>query len=88
MYELKLYLIGRTPKAVEVIEELVGLLEDALDSHYHLHVIDVVESPEMAHKDRILATPTLVKASPPPERRVIGDLSDKERALVEKRKAG
>jgi len=82
MYELKLYVVGRTPKSVEVIEELVKLLEDALDSHYHLEVIDIIESPELAHKDKILATPTLVKASPPPERRVIGDLSDRKKVLL------
>ena len=70
MYELKLYLIGRMPKSVEVIEELVQLLEDALDSHYH------------ADKDKILATPALKKVTPGPVRKIIGDLSDKERVLL------
>ena len=82
MYELKLYVVGQTPKSVEIIEELVKLLEDAFDSHYHLHVIDVVESPELAHKKNILATPTLQKASPEPVRTIVGDLSDKETVLL------
>ncbi len=81
MYEFKLYVIGQTPKSVEVIEELVKLLEDAFDSHYHLEVVDIIKNPELAEKDKILATPTLVKASPPPEKRVVGDLSDKETVL-------
>jgi circadian clock protein KaiB len=82
MYELKLYVVGRTPKSVEIIEELRKLLEDALDSHYHLHVIDVVESPQLAHKDKILATPTLEKVAPEPVRKIIGDLSDRETVLL------
>ncbi len=82
MYKLKLYVIGRTPKSVEVIEELVQLLEDAMSSHYHLEVIDIIESLELAEKDRILATPALEKVAPEPARKIIGDLSDKERVLL------
>ncbi len=82
MYELKLYVVGQTPKSVKIIEELVKLLEDALDSHYHLNVIDVVENPEMAHKNNILATPTLQKVLPEPVRTIVGDLSDKETVLL------
>ena len=82
MYELKLYVVGRTPKSVKVIDKLVQLLEDTLDGHYHLEVIDVVEKPELAKEDKILATPALVKALPPPVRKVIGDLSDREKVLL------
>ena len=78
MYEIKLYVVGRTPKSVETIEELVKLLEDTLDGHYHLHVIQVIERPEMTHKDKIMATPTLQRVSPGPVRTIVGDLSDKE----------
>ncbi len=81
MYEFKLYLVGCIPKSVEVIEELVKLLEDALDGHYDLEVIDIIESPELAEKDRIWATPTLVKAAPPPEIRIVGGLPNKDRVL-------
>ena len=82
MYEFKLYVVGRTPKSIDIIEDLVKILEDALDGHYHLDVIDIIESPELAEKDRILATPTLEKASPGPVKTIVGDLSDKERILL------
>ena len=82
MYEFKLYVVGRTPKSVDVIEELVQLLEDALNSYYHLDVIDVIESPELAEKDGILATPVLEKVAPVPVRKIVGDLSDRERVLL------
>jgi len=82
MYEFKLYVIGRTPKSIDVIEKLVQLLEDALNSYYHLDVIDVIESPELVEKAKILATPSLEKVSPEPVRKIIGDLSDKERVLL------
>ncbi len=82
MYELKLYVIDRTSKSVDVIEELVKLLEDALDSHYHLEVIDVIENPEQAEKNSVLATPTLEKVAPGPVRKIIGNLSDKEKILL------
>ncbi len=82
MYEFKLYVVGRTPKSVDVIEELVQLLEGALDSYYHLEVIDIIESPELAEKGNIMATPVLEKVSPEPVRKIIGDLSDKETVLL------
>ncbi len=82
MYEFRLYVVGQTPKSKTVIENLKGLLESTFDGHYNLEVIDITENLEMAQKDNILATPTLVKSSPPPERRVIGDLSDREKVLL------
>ncbi len=82
MYELELYVVSRTPKSVEVVEELVKFLEDVLDSYYHLEVIDIIESPELAKKAEILATPTLVKVAPEPQTRVVGDLSDKKMVLL------
>ncbi len=82
MYELKLYVVGRTPKSIDIIEELVQLLEDALDDHYHLDVIDIIESPGLAEEAKILATPALEKVAPGPVRKIIGDLSDKERVLL------
>ncbi len=80
-YEFKLYVVGRTPQSVEVIEELVKILEDALDSYYHLEVIDIIENPELAEKDSILATPALEKVAPEPAKMIIGDLLDAERVL-------
>ena len=81
MYQLKLYVVGRIPKSVEVIKEIVKLLRDALDGHYGLEVIDIIESPELAEKAKILATPTLEKVAAEPVKKIIGDLSDKETVL-------
>ena len=82
MYEFRLYVVGQTPKSITVIENLKGLLQSTFDAHYNLEVIDVIENLEMVEKDNILATPTLIKSSPPPERRVIGDLSNREKVLL------
>lgn len=82
MYELKLYVVGRTPKSIKVVSSLKQLLEDALKDRYSLKVIDVIEDPELAEQGGILATPTLKKISPEPARKVIGDLSDKETVLA------
>ena len=68
-------------KKQEHIEEMTKLLKDAFDDHYNLEVIDIIENPEQTEKDRILVTPTLEKVSPEPVRRIIGDLSDKEKLL-------
>ena len=82
MYELKLYIVGRISKSVKVVEEVVELLKDALDGHYDLEVIDIINNPELAEKDGILATPALEKVSPEPVRRIIGNLSDKDKILL------
>jgi len=82
MYELKLYVVGRTAKSIDIIEDLVKILEDGLDSHYHLDVIDIIESPGLAEEAKILATPALEKVAPGPVTKIVGDLSDKERVLL------
>ncbi len=79
---LKLYVTGQTANSAKAIENLKDVLKNGLSDLYKLKVIDVVKNPQLAEKDNILATPTLLKSSPPPERRVIGDLSDKERILT------
>ena len=82
MYEFRLYVVGRTPKSVKIVEELARLLEDVLDGHYNLEVIDVIKKPELAAKNKILATPALERVSPEPIIRVVGDLSNKESVLA------
>ncbi len=84
MYEFKLYLYmsGETPPSVADAYNLRVLLDKELKGQYSLEVINVLDNPQRAGEDNILATPTLVKASPPPEKRVIGDLSDKETVLL------
>jgi circadian clock protein KaiB len=81
-YLLKLYVTGKTPRAEVAIANLRRICEEELHSEYELQIIDVLEQPQLAEDDKILATPTLIKRLPPPLRRVIGDLSDKEKVLL------
>ena len=73
---------GKTPRAELAIANLRKICDQDLSGRYELQIIDVLESPELAEQDKILATPTLIKQLPPPLRRVIGDLSDKEKVLL------
>jgi circadian clock protein KaiB len=81
-YVLKLYVTGRSARAERAIANLKRICEEDLRGCYSLEVIDVLEHPQLAEDERILATPTLIKQLPPPLRRVIGDLSDKEKVLL------
>jgi circadian clock protein KaiB len=81
-YLLKLYVTGTSPRAEVAIANLRRICEQELSGQYELQIIDVVKEPQVAEDDRILATPTLIKQLPPPLRRVIGDLSDKEKVLL------
>jgi circadian clock protein KaiB len=64
------------------IANLRRICDEDLGGNYTLEIIDVLEHPELAESERILATPTLIKQLPPPLRRVIGDLSNKEKVLL------
>ncbi len=81
-YILKLYISGSSPRAQAAIENLKRICEEDLAGRYTLEIVDVLENPAAAEMDKILATPTLVKQLPPPLRRVIGDLSDKDKVLL------
>ena len=79
---LKLYVTGRTSRSERAITNLRRICEEELGGHYEMVVIDVLERPQLAEDEKILATPTLIKDLPPPLRRIIGDLSDKEKVLL------
>ena len=81
-YLLKLYITGTNPRTERAIANLRQVCDVDLKGDYSLDIIDVLENPEAAERDRILATPTLIKTLPLPLRRVIGDLSDKEKVLL------
>lgn len=81
-YVLRLYVTGTSPRAQVAIANLRRICEQDLRGQYDLEIIDVLEHPEVAEREKILATPTLIKQLPPPLRRVIGDLSDKEKVLL------
>ncbi len=79
---LKLYVTGKTANSQRALKNLQNLLGNELNNLYELKVIDVLEHPQLAEEDKILATPTLAKILPPPVTKIIGDLSDKERILL------
>jgi circadian clock protein KaiB len=81
-YILKLYVAGNTPNSMRALKTLRNILETEFQGVYALKVIDVLVNPQLAEEDKILATPTLTKILPPPVRRIIGDLSDRERVLI------
>jgi circadian clock protein KaiB len=79
---LRLYVMGHTPRSQHAIVNIERICEEKLQGRYRLEIIDVLERPQLAEDEKILATPTLVKELPPPLRRIIGDLSDKELVLM------
>lgn len=81
-YVLKLYVAGNTPNSVRALKTLSHILEEEFKGVYALKVIDVLKNPQLAEEDKILATPTLAKILPPPVRKIIGDLSDREKVLI------
>jgi circadian clock protein KaiB len=81
-FVLKLYITGRTPRSEVAISNLRKLCEQDLSGQYEMIIIDVLERPQLAEDEKIIATPTLIKELPPPLRRIIGDLSDKEKVLL------
>lgn len=81
-YILKLYVAGNTPNSIRALKTLNTILEEDFQGVYALKVIDVLKNPQLAEEDKILATPTLSKILPPPVRKIIGDLSDRERVLI------
>ncbi len=82
IWELRLYVAGQTPKSLTAFANLRKICEEHLAGKYRIEVIDLLENPTLARGDQILAIPTLVRKLPEPVRKIIGDLSNKERVLV------
>jgi circadian clock protein KaiB len=81
-WRLRLYVAGQTPKSITALANLKRLCEDHLAGRYRIEVIDLHAHPELARRDDIVVVPTLVRQLPPPIRKIIGDLSNRERVLV------
>ena len=81
-YELRLYVAGQTPKSILALANLRKICEEHLQGRYEIEVIDLMENPQLAQGDQILALPTLVRRLPEPIKKIIGDLSNTERVLV------
>ena len=82
IWELRLYVAGQTTKSLAAFANLKAICEEHLAGKYRIEVIDLMENPQLARGDQILAIPTLVRSLPEPMRRIIGDLSNTERVLV------
>ncbi len=81
-WNLRLYVAGQTPKSVAAFENLKRLCEEQLAGRYQIEIVDLVKNPRLARGDQIVALPTLVRRLPPPVKKIIGDLSSRERVLV------
>jgi circadian clock protein KaiB len=82
VYILRLYVAGQTRKSLAAFANLKKICEEHLEGRYRIEVIDLLEHPQLAKGDQILAIPTLVRQLPPPLKKIIGDLSDTEKVLV------
>ncbi len=81
-WQLRLYVAGRSPKSVAAFANLKRICEEHMHGRYHVEVIDLLEQPQLAAGDQILAIPTLVRKLPEPLKRIIGDLSNEDRVLI------
>jgi len=81
-YELRLYVAGQTARSLVALANLKAICEEHLEGRYSIEVIDLLEHPQLAKGDQILALPTLVRRLPEPIRKLVGDLSNTESALV------
>lgn len=81
-FALRLYVAGQSPKSVRAVDNLRRICEEHLNGDYAIEVIDLLERPQLARGDSIVAVPTLVRRLPEPVRSIIGDLSDTDRVLV------
>jgi len=81
-WNLRLYVAGQTPKSVMALANLKRICDEHMQGKYSVEVIDLMENPQLARRDQIVAIPTLVRELPSPLKRIIGDLSNTERVLV------
>ena len=82
LWQLRLYVMGQTPKSSAAFANLKRFCENYLKGRYRISVIDLVKQPHLARGDQILAIPTVVRRLPKPVRTIIGTLSDTARVLV------
>lgn len=78
-YVLRLYVTGMSPRSTEAVAAVTDVCQALLSGRYDLEVVDLYQDPVRAKEAQVIAAPTLVRESPPPLRRLIGDLSDPDR---------
>jgi circadian clock protein KaiB len=82
VWQLRLYVAGRSPKSVAAYDNLVRICEEHLGGRYTIEVVDLLKNPHLARGDQIVAIPTLVRKLPEPMRKIVGDLSNTDQTLV------
>jgi len=82
VWQLRLYVAGQTPKSLAAFNNLKAICDEHLAGRYQIEVIDLLEHPQLAAGDQIVAIPTLVRKLPEPLRKIVGDLRNTERTLV------
>jgi circadian clock protein KaiB len=82
VWELRLYVAGQTPKSITAFANIKRLCEEYLPGRYRIEIVDLLENPQLAAGDQIVAIPTLVRKLPEPLRKIVGDLRDTEKVLV------
>jgi len=80
--ELRLYVAGQTPRSITAFTNLKQLCEERIPGKYRIEIIDLMKKPQLASGDQILAVPTVVRRLPQPIRKIIGDLSNREKLLI------
>jgi len=78
---LGLYVSGDTEKNRKSISTVRQICDAHLKGKYEIEIIDVMETPQKAFTDNIIATPSLLRKLPVPLRKIIGDLTDREKVL-------
>jgi circadian clock protein KaiB len=82
-YILKLYITGRSTRSQRAIANIIRICHEDLNDRYTVEIIDILEQPHIAQQEKILVTPTLIKQLPPPLQRIIGDMSNTQKVLLE-----
>ena len=80
-YQLRLFIAGTSPRSQRTIENLRRICRQHLADRHNLVIVDIYQQPDLAEADQVVAAPTLLKLTPEPLRRIIGDLSDEARVL-------
>lgn len=78
MNEFRLYIVGRDKENEKAVRDIEGFLEEKLNDQFSLEVLDILDSPPQAIEDDIIITPTILRISPPPKRKVVGNIKAKE----------
>ncbi len=82
IWELRIYIAGKTPRSLAALSNLKRICEDHLKTRYRLQVIDLLEAPQLASADQIVAIPTVLRSLPLPQKKIAGDLSNTEGVLL------